>query len=167
MLEPNTNESALIDYYFECVEPHFEDIHLYDGFEEYIRSYNAIPGIMKHLIVCNFCYGEIINGGFLQFYQSATGVMAPEVALGFSATGNEDLAALVGQTMRFFGSAFPRDSAGRDSRIASCQVGQKLLFEVEDRQFYKIVGQTFEDRSDRYFVHIGRLLRDGQGHRVQ
>jgi len=86
----------------------------------------------------NWCVSEVDNGGFLQFFWNATGILAPEATGGFKEMEAAELGTIVQEAMAYFGPIYPRD---RDTRLIA--LGGKGLeypkptpFKSQDKAFY-------------------------------
>jgi hypothetical protein len=110
--------------YWALVEPHFERVSIYDGPDAFLREYAATPDRARHLLAAHWCVSEVGDGGFVQFFSNATGVLAPEAVLGLEAIGLGDAAAVVRDAMKVFGARYPRDMTARRKRVAALVKGR-------------------------------------------
>lgn len=105
------------DAYWAALEPHFEAVSIYDGPARFAEQFAALPRPMGHLLATHWCQSEVVNGGLLQLFANATGVLAPEAVAGFSAIGMPRCAALLTEAMRQLGEPYPRDRQPRTRRL--------------------------------------------------
>jgi Domain of unknown function (DUF4375) len=99
--------------YWAVVKPMFGKIDTGTSPENYLASIAGLPRSEVGLFAAHFCLAEIFNGGLLQFFWNAAGVLAPEAAEGFVMVGMTQMAALIRGTIAQLGDPYPRD---RDDR---------------------------------------------------
>jgi hypothetical protein len=131
------------DVYFAVIEPHFERVSIYDGPEVFLREYAKTPERARHLLAAHWCVSEVSNGGFLQFFSGAAGVLAPEAVEAFEAIGLSRNAQLIRQAMRTFGANYPRDAAKRSEAIERQQkrAGKARPWAAQDAAFFAALKQ--------------------------
>jgi hypothetical protein len=142
--------------YWLVVKPVWKKISIYDGGDEYLRQFRAVPPVAGHLFAAHWCQSEVCNGGLHQFFYNPTGVLAPEAVAGFRSIGLTDLADILAEAMRFFGEPYPREQADRHEAFAKCE--GKLREEWDpffdlDKRFYSwLLGEPnrWERAADRF-----------------
>jgi hypothetical protein len=134
-------------------------VKLGDG-EPFARTLAELRPEERYLYAVFWCHAEVCNGGFHQFYGNTTGVVAPEAAEGFEALGLHECAALVRDTMRFFGAHFPRERATRLALLKRVQGKPRAVwdpFYSKDDPYYALLkGDTLANAADAYVLRIGR-----------
>jgi hypothetical protein len=103
--------------YWTLVKPVWDSISIYDGADRFVADYEAAPEVSRVLFAAHWCQSEICNGGFHQFYSNSTGVLAPEALDAFKKLGMPKVAELIGQSMSWFDSPFPRDRGSREDLL--------------------------------------------------
>lgn len=107
-------EQRKAEAYWELVEPVWDEIHIYDGPEVFLRNFSAVPEHAGLLFAVHFSTSEIENGGLDQFFYNDTGILAPEAVKGFQAIGMPNTAAVLEEAMARLSSDYPR---ARDDRM--------------------------------------------------
>ena len=99
--------------YWAVVKPMFGKIDTGTSPENYLTSIAGLPRSEVGLFAAHLCLAEIFNGGLLQFFWNAAGIVAPEAAEGFVTVGMTQMAALIRGIAAQLGDPYPRD---RDDR---------------------------------------------------
>jgi hypothetical protein len=99
---------------------------------------HRVPPRIGHIYSGNWCVTEVDNGGFLQFFWNATGILAPEAAVCFRDMGAPGLGTIVQDAMKYFGPIYPRD---RQTRLIvlgceDCDYPKSSPFTSQDEAFY-------------------------------
>jgi hypothetical protein len=148
--------------YWNKLEPIADSVSIYDGPEIFLEQFSAIHPALGNLLAAHWCHSEVTNGGFLQFFNNSTGVLAPEAAKAFRALGLEDCASVIEKAMAYFGKPYPRERQKRLEILAtttSDKGPKKSVFEELDGDFYKLLpwqDDTFEKAADFYAkLHLG------------
>ena len=155
--QPSATDQLIGDY-LDHISEHAEQLGVTEAPDIYLKKYAEMPAPMKHLAVCNLVLGQVINGGFGQFYHNSDCVVAPEVVVGFRATGEEELARIVEDSLKFFTSGMARDRAARQVQLleeedpAKVMYGERAgaFFRPLDTRFYEQIG----DNGDAYMTRI-------------
>lgn len=100
---------------------------------------------------------EVSNGGFLQFFDNPTGVLAPEAVQGFHRMGISELATLLDRAMKIVGhNEYPREQEARN--LISLKLPVTTFKDIE-RELYGIGGDNLgkvHDVMDAYATkHAG------------
>lgn len=103
--------------YWNLVKPVWDSISIYDGAERFVADYAEAPEVSRVLFAAHWCQSEICNGGFRQFYENSTGILAPEASDAFRKLAMPTTAALIAQSMSWFDSPFPRDRSLRQDLL--------------------------------------------------
>ena len=127
--------------YWALVSPYWSNLNeaWVLGSDVFLARLEAIPVRSRHLYASHWCYSEVVNGGFYQFFYNATGILAPESASAFRAMDAGVLADLVADAMLYFGTTYPRDRELRLSRLGHFQhpdPAAVALFEPFTQSFY-------------------------------
>ena len=142
--------------YWSIVEPVFDEIDIYQGSEEFVRTFATVPRPAGLLFAAHFCQSEVCNGGFNQFFANSTGVLAPEAIEGFKAIGQDFVANLIQQACSLFGEPFPRERLLRQSKLEAIDLA---LLKSLNQKFYGIIGSEnggFEAAADNYAAKVGK-----------
>lgn len=139
MQKPAVKAANDANVYFALVEPHFERVSIYDGPEVFLREYQKTPERARHLLAAHWCVSEVSNGGFLQFFSGAAGVLAPEAIAGFEAIGLAKNAQILRKVMRVFGASYPRQAPARGTvieRLKKRAAKKAGPFDADDARFF-------------------------------
>ena len=101
------------DAYFSQIAPHFDRVSIYKGPEVFLEEYARTPEKERNLLAAHWCASEISNGGFMQLFSGAAGVLAPEAVTGLEAMGLAENAAVVKEAIALFGKQYPREMKAR------------------------------------------------------
>jgi hypothetical protein len=105
--------------YWAAVEPVWNTIDIYGGEERFLSTFASCNRDRALLFAAHWSQSEIFNGGFTQFFQNDTGVLAPEGVQGFTAIGMPRAARQIEIGMELLGLPFVRDRAVRMALIES------------------------------------------------
>jgi len=147
------------EQYWTLVEPVWDEIEIYQGPEEFARTFARAPRPAGLLFAAHFCQSEVCNGGFDQFFSNSTGVLAPEAIEGFKAIGQNVVAEIIHEACSLFGEPFPRERSLRQSKLES--IDSELLDSL-DQKFYGIIHSEnggFETAADSYAAGAGKSSR--------
>jgi hypothetical protein len=133
-------------------------VDIYGGADAFLRSFAAVPEPAGHLLAVTWCESEVCNGGFHQFFMNATGVLAPEAALGFRAINMPSLAETVEKAMAVLGTPYPREREqpqsilARIAEAADDDAGREWnpFHDLDDRFFATIPDDVLCDAADEY-----------------
>lgn len=131
------------DAYFGVIEPHFERVTIYKGPKVFLEEYGKTPERARNLLTAHWAASEISNGGFLQLFSGAAGVLAPESVIGLRALGLGPSADIVEQAMALLGRTYPREMDKR----------HRL---VEARKRQRKQANPFADLDERFFESLRR-----------
>jgi hypothetical protein len=148
-------------FYWQFVEPVWDAVSIDDGPDVFLEQFQAIRPEVGHLLAAHWCQSEVRNGGFYQFFENSTGVLAPEAARAFAAIGLQDWSDLVTEAMKFFGEPYPRDEEQRVPKLPEFGDGKREDFDpffALDNRFYeslKADRQRFQKAADEYARSVG------------
>jgi Domain of unknown function (DUF4375) len=131
--------------YWAILEPYWEQIDIYEGGAHFLETYLSVPAVARVLAAAHWCDAEVTNGGFLQFFQNPTGVLAPEAVAAFDAIGLGDVGAIVQDAMSFFGARYPREQQDRLRALPDIGSIGSDPFEALDRRFYAACAFDLKD----------------------
>ncbi len=147
-------EDIVGEKYWQMIEPFWEFISIYEGPKTFLNQFRKVKPRVGHLFAAHWLYSEVCNGGFHQFFSNPTGVLAPEAAEGFRAIGLEDCAAVIEESIGFFGSSYRREQEKRNEILDSVSGSTREEgdpFVRLDERFYKLVeGDRFFKAADEY-----------------
>lgn len=138
------------DKSWSVIEPVCDVIDIYNGPTAFIESIKEIPVDAALLYACHFCQSEVCNGGLHQFFSNSTGVLAPEALQGFRAIGQCQVADVLEQAMKEFGSLYLRE---RNDRQKVLQSVSKDHFDELNRRFFNLIHKEaggFDVAADNY-----------------
>ena len=129
---------------WRAIEAAYDSVDIYSSYEVFVKDFKPLFTPVGHLLAVHWCNSEICNGGFCQFFENSTGVLAPEALAGYRAIGATPCAELLEQAMEFLGNPYPRSKSAR----------QELLPDIDDEPNLN----PFEKLDDQYFD-----AKDGDG----
>lgn len=139
--------------YRSLVEPVWDDIDIYQGPEEFARSFARVPRPAGLLFAAHFCQSEVCNGGFDQFFSNSTGVLALE------AIGQHIVAEIIEEACSLFGEPFPRKRSLRQRKLGA--IDSELLNSLDQRFYGNVDSENggFEAAADSYAAKVGKSAR--------
>jgi hypothetical protein len=140
-----------------------DTIEIYDGPTVFLETFSRAPRAIGLLFVTGWCYAEVCNGGFRQFFWNSTGVLAPEAAEGFAAIGQPGVANIVREAMASLGSPYPRDRHPRDDAVEAMP---RHFFDALNERFYALIDVEaggFSPACEKYAIANGVPASDPHG----
>lgn len=134
--------------YWNLIETAFERVDIYNGASKFLEDFSQLSPPVQHLLAAHWCQSEVCNGGFDQFFENSTGVLAPEAEVGFRAIGLDQVADLVVEAMNRFGVPYPRD---HDERLLAMEAIQCDNSDDEESDDFDDLGRRFADLDDRFY----------------
>ena len=134
------------ELYWSLIEPIWEKVSIHGTPELFLHQFGKLTEAQQHLFASHWCQSEVRNGGFYQFFENATGILAPEAVAGFPAIGLETCASLLEEAMRHFDTPYPRERETRYLKLQDEDVFKKL----DDRFFDAIANDGYERAADDY-----------------
>lgn len=116
--------------------------------EVFLYAFAATPREVGHLFATHWCYSEVCNGGFHQFFANVTGVLAPEALQGFEAIGVEAWAQALKESMAFFDEPYPRAWEDRQRPLKPGARIPDLLVTFEEIQA-RVLGNDYAEKFER------------------
>lgn len=145
--------------YWGYIEDAAESVNIYEGASTFLDSYKKYPIWVGDLVSLHWFLSEVSNGGLMQFFDSPTGILAPEVAAAFRRMNLIESAILVERAMECLGKEYPRDQAVRSPILS----GKAQIFETLEKELYRLGGDDFGkiyDAMDVYAEESARFLED-------
>lgn len=145
--------------YWRLVDPYWDKICIYDEPERFLAELRAAPEVVQTLFVTHWLQSEVSNGGFGQFFDNSTGVLAPEAVSGFLAIGMPKASEFVDGLIKAFGGTYPRKREDRQDALsliyetASGDDASNLLLTYSDEEFFvllKLENGGFLASANRY-----------------
>jgi len=150
-------EQKLMESYWDLVEPVWEKVSIYDGPIVFLNQYAECPKPSRVLLAAHWLYSEVCNGGFTQFFDNGTGVLAPEAVQSYRELGMPKTAAVIEKAMAMLGTEYPRDREVRWEALenigATFSPDSARPFESLDSEFYQVVETEsggFLEAADQY-----------------
>jgi hypothetical protein len=128
-----------------------------DGPSLFQSQFAAVPRRAAHLFAAHWCYTEVCNGGFTQFYGNSTGILAPEAVAAFCEIGMPQAAAVIAKANSWFGFFYPRYRPVRQLALklyAVAPLRKSSPFEKLDLEFFRLCDTEnggFEVAAKTYF----------------
>ena len=120
--------------YTDIYAPYYAQLNPYGSEEEWAISQENVPPSAVNLYAVHQAYLGITSHGFAHFFNSATGILAPEAAKGFAEIGMDDVAALIQSAMDRLGTPFPRN---REARQPIVNLDDSTLLKFEETAKFK------------------------------
>lgn len=158
----------------------FDVVEIYGDVPTFIDSIKDVPRSLLILYAAHFCLSEVHNGGFLQLFWNATGVLVPQAVDGFEAMGMPRLAETFTAAASYLGSPYPQsrgdrwdaliEASGRtedevtgifdraeDLYLAFAEATATLPFEALDQEAWELAKSEdggFQERADAFAATI-------------
>jgi len=145
--------------YWHVVAEIWDEISIYDGEEVFQKQFERATSKQRNIFAAHWCQSEIRNGGFYQFFDNSTGILAPEAVEAFKAIGMPKIANVIEKAIGLFGSTYPRDKDKREEALRAFenQSNQEkyILDEIETltKEFLALIRKEnngFELAADNY-----------------
>ena len=121
--------------YYDVVEPMWETINIYDGYDEYIQSAQTFTLEQRYLLAITWYFAEVNNGGHHQFLYNPTGIVWEDVLNGFKHFEMPEFAANFQKVVDYCGG---RISFAREERWDMLEI----LEEKYGEEFFKILDEA-------------------------
>lgn len=121
--------------YFDVVEPMWETINIYDGYDEYIQSAQTFTLEQRYLLAITWYFVEVNNGGHHQFLYNPTGIVWEDAIKGFKHFGMNEYAGNFQKVVDYCGGTI---SFGREERYHMLEI----LEEKYGEEFFKILDEA-------------------------
>lgn len=153
------------DIYWLAVDPIWEKVSIYDGFEKYKKQISKFPDIQINLFAAHWLNSEVNNGGFHQFYSNSTGIVIIEAIRAYKEMGLINTSNLIEKTARFFENHDIRDREVRNELLDEYEDNHDEdlwnPFENDDDNFYKMcddASECFSKSASEYLLkNLGQL----------
>lgn len=126
------------DAYFAVIEPYMDRLSIYDPPAKFAAAYAEAPEKARNLLTAHWAVAEVSNGGFLQLFSSAAGVLAPEAVAGLAAIGLPENAAILTEAMAILGKTYVREHRARHKLVQTLKRKNKSEnpFAALDERFF-------------------------------
>ena len=121
--------------YYDIVDPMWETINIYDGYDEYIQSAQTFTLEQRYLLAITWYFVEVNNGGHHQFLYNPTGIVWEDVLNGFKHFEMPEFAANFQKVIDYCGG---RISFAREERWDMLEI----LEEKYGEEFFKILDEA-------------------------
>lgn len=141
--------------YWDLISNAYDRVSICNGPHRWLDGLQRFPRGVGLLLAVHWLQSEVNNGGLIQFFDNATGVVAPEAIEGLQAIGLEEAAAVVQSALDLLPTPYPRDGSERERHR------QRLLGATEglDDRLYELWGPRGDklyDAMDRYAAGLPR-----------
>jgi hypothetical protein len=106
--------------YWEKVNLYWNEVSIYDGEEVFLSQFSRLPQTCQTLFAAHWLQSEVNNGGFFQFFQNDTGILAPEAVFALKELGMPKCASIVEKAMSPYGQLYPRSAEAREHSPDEC-----------------------------------------------
>ena len=138
------------DRAWAAIEPFWGAVDIYGSPDDFRETSRVVPERVGLLLAIRWLDSEVRNGGFHQFFQNSTGVLAPEALEGLLALGAQETAMVVSEAVARFGSSYPRD---RERRLSSLRELEREGDERSEWDPFFELDQIYYEVSDREGLH--------------
>jgi hypothetical protein len=127
---------------------------------EYNRFIHDLPDDVVNIIAVECLFGDVLNGGFDQYFSNSGGVSVREAIRGLRDMGLDEYAEIASDALAVLGDKFVQDRAERCSRMYAETPGYYAtdIFDHLDIRFYDL--DRVDDRSsgilEKYAVEVLR-----------
>lgn len=135
-----------------AIEPLWNAVSFSGGWRAVSKVFkNASVGQIG-LFSLDWCQKEVRNGGFRQFFENSTGMLAPEALAGFKMVGAESYAKLLDEAIRLLPGR--RAMRSRLCRYLQCKFLSSPRLDALESGFYGLL------KSDDLEKYRGRYVRE-------
>jgi hypothetical protein len=124
--EPDDAELA-----WKVIAPSYDAVDIYSGPTAFLESLQPLTRGQRALLAINWCVAEVQNGGFLQFFDNPTAVVAAEAVTGLRLIGVPEAAELILAATALLNSEPSR--AGASDRAMSANNDANSLDALRER----------------------------------
>ena len=121
--------------YYDIVDPMWETINIYDGYDEYIQSAQTFTLEQRYLLAITWYFVEVNNGGHHQFLYNPTGIVWEDVLNGFKHFEMPEFAANFQKVIDYCGGRISFDREERWDML-------EILEEKYGEEFFKILDEA-------------------------
>ncbi|ACA31081.1 DMP19 family protein [Histophilus somni] len=118
----------------DIVEPMWETINIYDGYEKYLQSAKDFTLEQRYLLAINRYFVEVNNGGHHQFFYNSTGIVWEDALNGLKHFGMNEFAANFQKVIDYCGGTISFD---REERCRMLEI-----LEENEEEFYKVLDEA-------------------------
>ena len=138
-----------------------------DSFEapnEYNRLVRELPDDVVNVIAVEYLFGDVLNGGFDQYFSNSGGISVREAIRGLRDMGLDEYAEIASDALTVLGDKFVQDRTERCSRMYAKTPGYYAtdIFDHLNIRFYDL--DRVDDRSsnicEKYAVEVLRRHRN-------
>lgn len=144
------------------IAPAYDVVEVHAGPGELAEGLGRLTPGQPALLALHWCVAEVCNGGFDQFFENSTGILAAEALEGMRRIGAAETAGVLLGAMRVFpGAAPPLDRKARVRQLkAVSRSERKKRFEPLEDRFYKLVDTELYPRAAEYVrAHPDEFVR--------
>lgn len=138
-----------------AIEPLWNAISFVGGWRATSKVFRDATAGQIGLFSLDWCQKEVRNGGFAQFFENSTGMLAPEALQGFKMIGATSYAKLLEEAIRLL----PGRTAMRSRlcRYLQCRFLSSARLDSLESSFYDLL------KSDDLEMYRGRYVRENPG----
>jgi len=129
--------------------------------EEFATQFSSVGEPQALLLAAWWCQVEVCNGGFYQFFENPTGILAPEAQRAFDFLAIENVADVVARAISLFGSHYPRE---RDVRLSALKGLELPGTKRQDRDPFSALDQEFyaHTGTGEFPVQVAAFIRQNE-----
>ncbi len=137
------------------IEPAFDTVDIYNGPETFRFHLQSLSQGQRSLLAIHWCISEVTNGGFLQFFDNPTAVVADESRAGFRLIGVPEAASVLQSAAEICGFA---DRPGIDSldydefAVATALDALRARLEPLEERFYGLIDEAIYPAAAAYVL---------------
>lgn len=141
--------------YWDCIEQAYDTIVL-DNPEVFEKTFAMHAPWIGDLVAAHWLCSEVDNGGFTQFFDNPTGVLAPEAHASLLRMGMPQIACLLDQAMALIPGGYERDQQIRQARLQLLVKHQDDSDALDSERHFEALDNAFFE-SDEYEEYWERL----------
>jgi hypothetical protein len=111
-------------------------LHSFDKPDEYNRLVRELPEDVVNVVAAEWLFGDVINGGFDQYFSNCGGISIREAIRGLRVMGLEKYAEIASEALAVLGDKFVEDPAERWNRMYAATPGHyatNIFYDLDAR----------------------------------
>ena len=132
--------------------------------DEYNRLASELPAEVVNLVAVECLFGDVLNGGFDQYFSNSGGISIKEAIRGLRDMGLEEYAEIASDALAVLGDKFVQDRTERCDRMyaETPGYGSTDIFDDLDTRFYDLetADNHISDIVEKYAAEVLRRYRN-------
>jgi Domain of unknown function (DUF4375) len=125
---------------------------------QYARVIAGMPGDIVNIVCANTLHGEVLNGGFSQYFSNSFGIAVNEAIRGLEALGLHEYAQISRDAKAVLGTSFPVDPMER-FRLVEDNRRRGLAFESQTERFIELANSNRDRDMQAFNSYAATVLK--------